>query len=63
MIKTFAEKYNVSSFRLGHDRDEPAGPVCRLKRKHLTLDLEAQHAVRARQGIPVCNVECKVVGD
>jgi fatty-acyl-CoA synthase len=62
MIKTFAEKYGVQFMQgWGMTEMSPLGSVGRLKRQHLNLDLEAQHAVRARQGIPLCLVDCKVV--
>jgi 3-(methylthio)propionyl---CoA ligase len=63
MIKTFAEKYGVAFLQgWGMTEMSPLGSVGRLKRNHLTLDKNAQHAVRARQGIPLCLVDCKVVG-
>jgi fatty-acyl-CoA synthase len=63
MIKTFAEKYGVEFLQgWGMTEMSPLGTVSRLKAKHVGLDLDSQHAVRARQGIPVCLVDCKVVG-
>jgi fatty-acyl-CoA synthase len=62
MIKTFAEKYGVQFMQgWGMTEMSPLGSVGRLKRQHLSLDQEAQHLVRARQGIPLCLVDCKVV--
>jgi 3-(methylthio)propionyl---CoA ligase len=63
MIKTFAEKYGVEFLQgWGMTEMSPLGSVGHLKPKHRALDLDSQHAVRARQGIPVCLVDCKVVG-
>jgi len=63
MIKTFAEKYDVEFLQgWGMTEMSPLGTVSRLKARHVNLPLDEQHAVRARQGIPVCLVDCKVVG-
>jgi 3-(methylthio)propionyl---CoA ligase len=63
MIKAFAEKYGVEFLQgWGMTEMSPLGTVSRLKHKHRLLDKDSQHAVRARQGIPICLVDCKVVG-
>ncbi|HEY5211004.1 MAG TPA: 3-(methylthio)propionyl-CoA ligase [Stellaceae bacterium] len=63
MIATFDERYGVEFLQgWGMTEMSPLGTVSRPKGKHRDLDAAARHAIRARQGVPVCLVECKIVG-
>jgi 3-(methylthio)propionyl---CoA ligase len=63
MIKTFQERYGIEFLQgWGMTEMSPLGSISRLKLKHRALDGDAKAAVRARQGIPVCGVDCKVIG-
>jgi 3-(methylthio)propionyl---CoA ligase len=63
MIEIFAERYGVEFLQgWGMTEMSPLGTLSRPKAKHLKLDAHAQHVIRAKQGVPVCLVDCKVVG-
>jgi 3-(methylthio)propionyl---CoA ligase len=63
MIQTFDERYGVEFLQgWGMTEMSPLGSLSRPKGKHRSLDARAKHAIRARQGVPVCLVDCKVVG-
>ncbi|MGH6990542.1 MAG: 3-(methylthio)propionyl-CoA ligase [Stellaceae bacterium] len=63
MIETFAERYDVEFLQgWGMTEMSPLGTLSRPKGKHAGLDPHAQHVIRAKQGVPVCLVDCKVVG-
>ncbi len=63
MIATFQERYGIEFLQgWGMTEMSPLGTVSRPKRKHAALAPSARHAIRAKQGLPIFGVECKVVG-
>ena len=62
MIRTFDERYGVEFLQgWGMTEMSPLGSLSRPKGKHRHLDAHSRQEIRARQGVPVCLVDCKVV--
>ena len=63
MIETFGERYGVEFLQgWGMTEMSPLGSLSRPKGKHRDLSAHEKAEIRARQGVPVCLVDCKVVG-
>ncbi|MBT0571515.1 long-chain-fatty-acid--CoA ligase [Curvibacter sp. CHRR-16] len=62
MLRTFAQDYGVDvRHAWGMTETSPVGTVNTLKRKHMGLDVQAQHALRIKQGRGVFGVDIEIV--
>ncbi len=62
MIESFEKDFGVNTVHAwGMSELSPLGTMCRLRRKHLSLDAAGQMAVRIKQGTPIFGVEMKIV--
>jgi 3-(methylthio)propionyl---CoA ligase len=62
MIASFREDYGVEVLHAwGMSEMSPLGTLCTLKNKQLTLSVEAQNAIRLKQGRAIYGVEMKIV--
>jgi fatty-acyl-CoA synthase len=62
MIATFRDDYQVDTLHAwGMTETSPVGSVSTLLHKHLTLSLEEQAAVRAKQGRPPFGIDLKIL--
>ena len=63
LIRTF-DRFGLEIIHAwGMTETSPVGTFCHLKPEHRSLPLDAQYALRARQGVAVPFVDLRIVGD
>jgi acyl-CoA synthetase (AMP-forming)/AMP-acid ligase II len=63
MIQAFENDFGYRMIHAwGMTEMSPVGTCGRLKQKMLTLPVDQRHAIQAKQGRAICNVELKIVG-
>jgi len=62
MINAFRDQYGVDVLHAwGMTETSPLGTLCMLKEKHLSLETEAQLAIRLKQGRALSGLDMKIV--